>query len=89
MEDEARPEWEDLDTNQVIKEIQQKDVLSNVPQDKRTIFGNKYPGKEDLKSRFEDARFQDQGLDQNLGQNFGPNMGQQPNPGNNNQAMLY
>lgn len=61
LEDEARPEWEDLDTNQVIKEIQQKDVLSNIPQDKRTIFGAKFQGKDDIKqpkdSRFDEGRF--------------------------------
>ena len=46
MDDDQRPEWENLDANQVVEEIKREEFHSNLPQDKRTIFGNKYIEKE-------------------------------------------
>jgi hypothetical protein len=43
LEDGERPVWEDVDTNKVIEDIKNKkiDFLSNLPQEKGFIFGEK------------------------------------------------
>mmetsp|Transcript_30731 Transcript_30731/g.27938 ORF Transcript_30731/g.27938 Transcript_30731/m.27938 type:complete len:85 (-) Transcript_30731:1631-1885(-) len=38
-EDDDNPVWEDVDTKQVIQDIQKKDFLGMLPQDKKAIFG--------------------------------------------------
>ena len=64
LEDDERPVWEDIDTKEVIKEIQQKDVLSGLPQDKKLIFGDKYTGSQSQS----DTRSTDSKSDKTLSQ---------------------
>jgi len=40
MDDRSRPEWENVDSNQVVQ--QREDFQTGLPQDKRTIFGDRY-----------------------------------------------
>jgi len=42
MDDRSRPEWENVDANQVIQQLQREEFQSGLPQDKRTIFGDRY-----------------------------------------------
>jgi hypothetical protein len=42
MDDRSRPEWENVDSNQVIQQLQREEFSSGLSQDKRAIFGDRY-----------------------------------------------
>lgn len=42
LDDRSRPEWEGVDSNQVFHQAQREEFQSGLPQDKRTIFGDRY-----------------------------------------------